>query len=169
MNYPDVPPRSLNLRSVPVLTSEATSSDAEEERYNFLKKEEQTIIVPNFIAGDRADLIFCKHGNYAYVEDEELTTVTELYTVFYSKEEVWKKACHDAVEASGSKNSIDRLSGTIEIACAAKELIDSREWWTPDKFRKWRVGKIQSVNLPINAKLRSIFPKLLYLTQIDNN
>jgi hypothetical protein len=157
MNLPNLPSKILKLRAVPILKSEVTSWNTEKERCTS-HHEGQTIIVPSFITGDRVELIFSKHGNYAYVEDVNLSIVTELSTVFYSEKEAWHKACTDAVEASGNKNSIERLSGTIEIYCEAKELIESREWWTNDITRKWIIGGIQTRTIPMNTKIRSLFP-----------
>lgn len=161
MNYPSLPQNAIKLRAVPILSSEVQSLNTEEERCAS-HYEGQTIIVPGFIEGDRVDLVFSRHGNYAYVEDADLTVVTELNHVFHSEEEVWQKACFDAVEASGSENSIARLTGTIEISCAARQLIESREWWTPDTIREFVLGEIQSLMIP-TAKVRSLFPGLFPL------
>lgn len=167
MNFPSLPQKTLKLRAVPILKSEVISWNTEEERCAS-HYEGQSIIVPNFIMGDRVDLAFSRYGNSAYVENADLSIVTELSTVFYSEEEVWQKACSDAVEASGSENSIDRLSCTIEISCAARQLIESRQWWTADTTRELIIGEIQARRIPVNAKLRSIFPnRFLYLEFVN--
>lgn len=122
MNYPDISP-NLGLRSVQVTESEVMSWNTIDD-LAASHEEGQVIFVPDFIEGDSASLIYSKRGHYAHVGS------VEIHKVFDTEQEAWEEACYDAINASGSENSIDHIQGTIEVACAAQALLNSIDWWT---------------------------------------
>jgi len=111
MNFPNIPD-NLNLRLIPVTDSEVLSWTT----YQDLDREHEegdVIVVPDFISGDKAHLVFSKIGDYARVGKEKI----EIYS---SYKEVWDKACLDVIFLGEE---------TIEISQAAKSLINSLDWW----------------------------------------
>jgi hypothetical protein len=82
----------------------------------------QEIIVPDFIPGERANLVAYAIQNYATIEEIPVM-------IYQNKYGVWSDACSDACEKLGLVNQVD--AAVIErVTQKATELIGSLSWWS---------------------------------------
>ena len=93
------------LRTVPVTDSDVLSWNTITD-FCSSHSQDDVQVVPDFIKGDKASIVFSKRGNYARVGEHTIK-------VFESIEEVWEDAEYDAKSSSQS----------------AEELVNCLDWW----------------------------------------
>ena len=98
------------LRIVPVTDSDVLSWNTIDDLC-LSHSQDDVQVVPDFIKGDKASIVFSKRGNYARVGEHTIK-------VFESIEEVWEEAELDASFCRGSN-----------FYQPAKKLVNCLDWW----------------------------------------
>lgn len=112
--YPEIPQEVINyLRMVPVRDSNVKIWKTYKGFGNLTKND--TIVVPQHIKGDFADIVFSLAGNSALVGNTYIE-------IFQSIAEVWTHAYRDAWEDNGRVDSLKVIQG-------ARNNVMSVQWW----------------------------------------
>ena len=100
----------MELRTVPVTDSDVLSWNTVDDLC-LSHSQDDVQVVPDFIEGDSACLIFSKRGSYARVGEKRIKT-------FELIDDVWEAAEYDAT-----------LSSASIFGQSAKELVSCLGWW----------------------------------------